>query len=156
MKKGLLNYILNGAIIIFLILVGYFGFSLLNNSLKNDTALKEITDTSKTLTNQPNLSIQLDVQNGTNENGVASRITEYLRKNGMDVVEMGNYRSNDIERTLILDRSGEKSKAKRVAMILGVNERNILQQMNNSLYLDVTVVIGKDFKELNPFLEKKK
>jgi len=156
LKKGLLNYILNGAIIIFLILVGYFGFSLLNNSLKNDTALKEITDTSKTLTNQPNLSIQLDVQNGTNENGVASRITEYLRKNGMDVVEMGNYRSNDIERTLILDRSGEKSKAKRVAMILGVNERNILQQMNNSLYLDVTVVIGKDFKELNPFLEKKK
>ena len=154
--KGLLNYILNGAIIIFLILVGYFGFSLINNSLKNETEVKEITDTSKTLTNQPNLSIQLDVQNGTNENGIASRITEYLRKNGMDVVEMGNYRAKDIERTLILDRSGEKSKAKKVAMILGVNERNILQQMNNSLYLDVTVVIGKDYKELKPFLEKKK
>jgi len=155
LKKGLLNYILNGAIIIFLILVGYFGFSLINNSLKKDTELKEITDTSKTLTNQPNLSIQLDVQNGTNENGIASRITEYLRKHGMDVVEMGNYKSKDIERTLILDRSGDKNKAKRVAMILGVNERNILQQMNSSLYLDVTLVIGKDYKLLKPFLEKK-
>ncbi len=54
-----------------------------------------------------------------------------------------------------LDRSGDKSKAKRVAMTLGVSERNILQQVNNSLYLDVTVVIGKDYKELKPFLEKK-
>ena len=155
MKKGLLNYILNGAIIIFLILVGYFGFSLINNSLKNDS-VKEITDTSKTLTNQPNLSIQMDVQNGTNENGIASQITEYLRKSGMDVVEMGNYKSKDIEKTLIIDRSGDKNKSKRVAMILGVGERNIIQQMNNSLYLDLTVVIGKDYKELKPFLEKKK
>jgi len=155
LKKGLLNYILNGAIIIFLILVGYFGFSLINNSLKNDS-VKEITDTSKTLTNQPNLSIQMDVQNGTNENGIASQITEYLRKSGMDVVEMGNYKSKDIEKTLIIDRSGDKNKSKRVAMILGVGERNIIQQMNNSLYLDLTVVIGKDYKELKPFLEKKK
>jgi hypothetical protein len=37
-----------------------------------------------------------------------------------------------------------------------VNERNIIPQSNNSLYLDVTIVIGKDFKELKPFLEKKK
>ncbi|MEO6696140.1 MAG: LytR C-terminal domain-containing protein [Ignavibacteria bacterium] len=155
MKKGLLNYILNGAIIVFLILVGYFGFSLINNSIKNDS-VKEITDTSKTLTNQPNLSIQMDVQNGTNENGIASQITEYLRKSGMDVVEMGNYKSKDIEKTLIIDRSGDKNKSKRVAMILGVGERNIIQQMNNSLYLDLTVVIGKDYKELKPFLEKKK
>ena len=155
LKKGLLTYILNGLIIIFLVLVGYFGFSLINNSLKNDTETKEITDTTKALTNQPNLSIQLDVQNGTRENGIASRITEYLRKNGMDVVEMGNYRSKDIERTLILDRSGDRDKAKRVALILGINEKNILQQMNNSLYLDVTVVIGQDYKELKPFLEKK-
>lgn len=124
--------------------------------MKNSSEPKEITDTSKTLTNQPNLSIQLDVQNGTSENGVASRITEFLRKNGMDVVEMGNYKSKDIDKTLIIDRSGDKNKAKRVAMILGVNERNVIQQMNNSLYLDVTVVIGKDYKELKPFLEKRK
>lgn len=156
MKNNLLNYILNGAIILFIVLVVYFGFSLINNSIKSDKETKEITDTSKSLTNQPNLTIQLDVQNGTNENGVATRFTEYLRKNGVDVVEIGNYKSRDVERTLVIDRSGDKNKSKKVAMTLGVNEKNIIQQMNNSLYLDVTVVIGKDFNELKPFTEKRK
>lgn len=150
------NYFLNGVIIIFLILVAYFGFSLINNSIKSDKGAKEITDTTKAITNQPNLTIQLDVQNGTNENGVASKITEYLRKNGIDVVEIGNYKSKDIERTLVIDRSGDKNKAKKVAMILGVNEKNIIQQLNNSLYLDVSVVIGNDFSELKPYRENKK
>ncbi len=156
MKNNLLNYVLNGAIILFLILVAYLGFSLINNSIKSDKEVKEITDTTKSITNQPNLTIQLDVQNGTNENGVATKFTEYLRKNGVDVVEIGNYKSKDVERTLVIDRVGDKNKAKKVAQTLGVSEKNIIQQMNNTLYLDVTVVIGKDFNQLKPYLEKKK
>ncbi len=156
MKNNLLNYILNGVIIIFLILVAYFGFSLINNSLKSDRNVNEITDTGKSITNQPNLTIQLDVQNGTNENGAATKFTEYLRKNGIDVVEMGNYKSKDVERTLIIDRSGDNAKARKVASVLGVNAKNIIQQLNNSLFLDVTVVIGKDFNELKPYKDKKK
>jgi len=135
-----------------LVLVAYFSFSLINNSLKSEKEIKDITDTSKSLTNQPNLTIQLDVQNGTRENGIASRITEFLRKNGLDVVEIGNYKSNEIEKTLIIDRSGDKNKALKVARILGLDGRNVIQQLNSSLYLDVTVVIGNDFKELKPFI----
>lgn len=155
MKKDLLNYLLNGTIILFLILVIYFSFSLINNSLKSEKEVKDITDSSKNLTNQPNLTIQLDVQNGTRENGIATRITEYLRKNGLDVVEIGNYKSKDIEKTLIIDRSGDKNKAMRVAKILGLDNRNVIQQLNSSLYLDVTVVIGNDFNELKPFIGSK-
>jgi len=135
-------------------LVVYFGFSFINNSIKSDKTIKEITDTTKSVTNQPNLTIQLDVQNGTSENGAASRFTDYLRMNGIDVVEIGNYKSKDIDKTLIIDRIGDKNKAKKVAMLLGVSDRNIIQQTNNSLYLDVSVVIGKDFIELKPYREK--
>lgn len=156
MKNNFLNYILNGVIIIFLILVAYFSFSLINNTLKSDKSVKEITDTTRAVTNQPNLTIQLDVQNGTSENGVASKFTDYLRKSGIDVVEIGNYKSKDIEKTLVIDRSGDKNKAKKVALTLGVSEKNIIQQLNNSLYLDATVVIGKDFSELKPYKEIKK
>lgn len=155
MKKNLLNYILNGIIIIFLILVGYFGFSLINNSIKTEKGVKEISDTTKSLTNQPNLSIQIDVQNGTTENGVATIFTEYLRKHDIDVVEMGNYKTQDIDKTLIIDRSGDRNKVKKVAFTLGINERNIIQQLNNSLFLDATVVIGKDFNELKPYQNKR-
>ncbi|MEP7146620.1 MAG: LytR C-terminal domain-containing protein [bacterium] len=154
MKNSFLTYILNGTIILFFILVVYFGFSFINNSIKTDKSIKEITDTAKSVTNQPNLTIQLDVQNGTPENGAASKFTDYLRKNGIDVVEIGNYKSKDIDKTLVIDRVGDKNKAKKVATLLGVSDRNIIQQTNNSLYLDVSVVIGKDFNELTPYKEK--
>lgn len=155
MKKSISNYLLNGLIILFVIITAYFGFSLINNSLKSEKEEKPITDTTKSLTNQPNVKIQLDVQNGTSENGVASKFTEYLRKKGIDVVEIGNYKTNDINRTMIIDRAGDFNKAKRVAAVLGVSDRNIIQQINESLYLDATVVIGKDFNELNPYREKR-
>ncbi len=145
---------MNGAIVLFLILVVYFAFSFINNSIKSDKSIKEITDTTKSVTNQPNLTIQLDVQNGTPEKGAASKFTDYLRKNGIDVVEIGNYKTKDIDKTLVIDRIGDNNKAKKVAVLLGVNERNIIQQINNSLYLDVSVVIGKDFTELKPYKEK--
>ncbi|MBV6479646.1 MAG: hypothetical protein HGGPFJEG_02433 [Ignavibacteria bacterium] len=154
LKKGLLNYFLNGVIIIVLVAVAYLAFSLINNSIKSEKGPKEITDTTKSVTNQPNSKIQLDVQNGTNENGAASQFTEFLRMKGMDVVEMGNYKSGDIERTLVIDRSGDKVKAKRVASVLGISDKNVIQQINPGLYLDVTVVIGKDFNELKPYNER--
>ncbi|MGB3016685.1 MAG: LytR C-terminal domain-containing protein [Ignavibacteria bacterium] len=156
MTRSLINYILNGAIIILLLLVGYFGFSLINNAVKSDSEGKDPSDTTSSITNQPNLAIQLDVQNGTSENGVAAKFTDYLRRNGYDVVEMGNFKSRGEERTIVIDRSGDMSKAKRVAKLLGVSEKNIVQQINNSLYLDVTVVIGKDYKDLNPYKEIRK
>lgn len=150
-KSGVLNYFLNGAIILFLIVIIYLAFNSVNNALKSDNGVKEITDTAKEVTNQPNLTIQLDVQNGTNENGAASKFTDFLRKNGIDVVEIGNYKSKDIEKTLVIDRTGDKAKAKKVALLLGVNEKNIIEQTNANLYLDVSVVIGKDFTELKPY-----
>jgi len=156
LNKSLLNYILNGTIILFLILVVYFSFSLINNSIKSEKGVRDISDSAKNLTNQPNLLIQLDVQNGTRENGVASKLTEYLRKNGMDVVEMGNFKSKDVERTTIIDRTGDKNKALKVAQVLGLDSRNVIQQLNSSLYLDVTVIIGNDFNELKPFAGIKK
>ncbi len=156
MKKNFLNYILNAIIIILIAVVGYLTFSLVTNSLKSkDKSNVQITDTNK-VTNQPNLTAQLDVQNGTNEQGVASKFTEFLRKKGFDVVDMGNSKYKDIEKTTIIDRKGDKKIALAVANSLGVSENNITQQINKSLYLDATVVIGKDFKNLKPFLEKEK
>jgi calcineurin-like phosphoesterase len=155
MKKNFLNYLLNTVIIILIAVVGYLTFSLVTNSVKSNKPNVQITDTNK-VTNQPNLTAQVDVQNGTNEQGVASKFTEYLRKKGYDVVEMGNSKYKDMEKTTIIDRKGDKKIASSVAAALGVSENNISQQVNKSLYLDVTVVIGKDFKNLKPYLEKNK
>lgn len=155
LKKSFSNYFLNISIIVLAILCLLVGYSLIKNNIasKNEKP-KTITDTSKTVTNQPNLTYQLDVQNGTGENGVAAEFRAFLKKKGFDVVEMGNYKNNDVNKTMVIDRRGNKKAAQKVAEILGIGDKNIIQQRDSTSFLDVTVVIGRDFPELNPYKEK--
>jgi hypothetical protein len=92
--------------------------------------------------------IQIEVLNGSGVSGLASSFTKKLRNSGFDVVESGNFETYDIQETLVIDRSGFIENAKRVANALGVKEKNIIQQLAPSYYLDATIVIGSDYKQL--------
>lgn len=97
------------------------------------------------------VAIQLEVLNGTTEPKAAQRLTEVLRAGGFDVVDVGNYKSSAIARTLVIARTADKSAATAVASYLGVDKGNILQQPDKNLYLDVSVVVGKDMNQLRVF-----
>ena len=157
-KNSFVNYSLNIAIILLGILCAYLAFSLFSSSFSSNDNIERITTdtTKKSVTKQPGQIIQLDVQNGTGINGIASVFSDYLRKFGFDVVEMGNYKSEDVSKTMILSRKEDLTNAEKIASVLEVNKKYVIQQINPSLFLDATVVIGKDFKELKPFTEKAK
>jgi len=98
---------------------------------------------------QPSKIIQLEVLNGCGKEGIADKLTSYLRENDFDVVRTGNYRSFDVDYSLIIDRLGNMANAKKVAKALGVSEDHIIQQLNEEYFLDVTFIIGKDYNNLN-------
>ncbi len=89
--------------------------------------------------------IQLDVLNGCGAAGVGQKMTGFLRSRGYDVVEMGNYKSFDVKQSLVIDRSGDLTAAKRIAADLGIAERNVLQQISPGYFVTASVVIGKDY-----------
>lgn len=94
--------------------------------------------------------IQIDVLNGSGIPGAASECTAYLRSRGYDVVEMRNYKRNDVRESLVIDRTGSLENARRVAYALGVPAKNIVQQINEDYYVDVSVLVGRDFRSLKP------
>jgi hypothetical protein len=94
--------------------------------------------------------IQLDVLNGSGQPRLAQRVTDYLRARGFDVVELGNYRTSDVEETMVLDRAGNLQAAQQVAAALGLPAERAVQRLDKTLYLDVTVIIGRDFQRLKP------
>ena len=158
LKKNLLNYVLNVSIVIIAALCLYFAYSLIMNSSGSKTRgdLKEGNDTlKKQVTNQPNLSIQINILNATGENRIGARFRDYLKQKGFDVVDMGNYKT-DVEKSMVLDLCGDINKAKRVADALGISQRNVIQQLDKTKFIDATVLIGKDYTELKPFIEKLK
>jgi hypothetical protein len=95
--------------------------------------------------------IQIDLLNGCGVANAAQKFTGYLRARGYDVVEMKNYKTFDVKESLIIDRGGSIETAKKVAYALGVKEKNIVQQINHDYFVDVSVVVGKDFALLKPY-----
>lgn len=94
--------------------------------------------------------VQVEVLNGCGISGVAEKFTDYLRSKHFDVVQTGNYISFDVDKSIVIDRTGNKDNAVKVADALGIDHKNIIQQINNDYILDVSLIIGKDFKQLKP------
>ena len=93
--------------------------------------------------------IQIEVLNGCGIPGIANAYTGVLRSNGFDVVETGNFDHFNLEKTIVISRSGVLDNAKRVASALGVDVINVIREESPDYFLDVTVVIGHDYEQLN-------
>jgi hypothetical protein len=147
------HYSINIIIVLLAIVTIYLFYNLFKRLTTPQTDIKtQVVDSTTYLTKQPSGgTLQIDVQNGCGVSGIADKFTEFLRSKGFDVVEMGNFSTQDIKTSMVIDRSGNIKNAKRVAGSLGIEEKYVIQQMNKNYFLDATVVIGKDYTELNPF-----
>lgn len=153
------NYSLNVFIILLAVLTLYLLYNFVKHTTssgkQDDVKTQTADSSSNTITKQPSSkTLQIDVQNATGVQGIANTFMEYLRTAGFDVVEMGNFSTNDIKTSMIIDRTGNMRNAKKVAQSLGIQEKYVIQQINKNYFLDATVVIGKDYQELNPFKQK--
>jgi len=89
--------------------------------------------------------LQVEVLNGCGIAGAGDVITNYLRQKGFDVISTGNYQTFDMDETIIIDRTGVIQNSYKVADSLGITRKNVISQVNKSLLLDVSIIIGKDF-----------
>lgn len=148
LKTSTYNMFLNIAIFILAGLIIYMGYSVFIKITDRDNLIADSSDG-----DIPSEIIQAEIQNGCGVSGVADRFTDYLRKNEIDVVSAGNYISFEIDETMVIDRIGNFANAEKIADILGVGKKNVIQQLNDDYFLDVSVIIGKDYFKLNPLIE---
>jgi hypothetical protein len=99
---------------------------------------------------KPGTNIQLDVLNGSGLSGAGITMTSFLRARGFDVVEIRNYKSSDVAESMVIDRTGDRENAERVAYAIGIKKENIVHQINEEYFVDVSVVIGRDIAALKP------
>ncbi len=94
--------------------------------------------------------IQVEVLNGCGVTGIATTFTDFLRAHNFDVVNVDNYRPFDIDETIVIDRLGNLANAKKVAESLNVKAGHAYTQLNSDYFVDVTVIIGRDYHSLAP------
>lgn len=90
--------------------------------------------------------LRVEVLNGTAENGLAGRFAEYLRSEKLDVIIVSNARYDTISQTMIIDRlKPNAAYGKFVARTIKCP--NVMSEVDSSLYVDVTVIVGNDFEK---------
>lgn len=85
---------------------------------------------------------QIQVLNGTAMPELARSVATRLRNRGLDVVSVGNADSGQYPETIVLLRRGERTVADMVSRRLGIGV--VLQQLDATLLVDVTVILGHD------------
>ncbi len=95
--------------------------------------------------------IQVEVRNGCGVDHLAAQTTEFLRDRGFDVVEVGDHTSFDQQQSVVIDRVGDLESARRIAAALDIPEDRVIQDIRTDYYLDASVIIGHDYKTLEPF-----
>jgi len=139
-RRGKVVYLLNTAVFL---LLGWVGFMTYSYLAQGGRSAEEPPTAA-----EPAGIIQLDVLNGCGARGAGAAVTAGLRAAGFDVVEMKNYRSFDVAKTLVVDRVGNLERARRVASALGVDPSNVIQQINPDYFVDVSVIVGGDYDVL--------
>jgi hypothetical protein len=96
--------------------------------------------------------IQVEVLNGCGVSGLANVTTDFLRDTKkIDVVFKGNYKNFNVEKSQIIDRTGDMDEALEIAEILGIDKSLVSSDVDFNKQLSATIILGKDYKELSPF-----
>ena len=100
-----------------------------------------------------NRVIQLEVLNGCGTQGVAKIFSTNLKRHKYDVVSSGNYLKKGktfwkVVKTKVIDNTGNRENAEKLAEIIGIKKSNIESKVVASPIADITIVIGKDYRDL--------
>jgi len=99
----------------------------------------------------PVMDIQVEILNGCGEPGLASKFSDLLRNIRVDVVRSENADHFDYEKTILIQRNENIFGMKTVASALGFDIKNAQQVItiaDPNLDVDLTLIIGKDFKSI--------
>jgi len=96
----------------------------------------------------PYQGIVIEVLNGCGTPGLAQKFTNYLRSEGFDVIYTGNADHLNYPNTLLIERVDNFGKTEEVNKALDLNSERITVNLDPSLHVDLTLILGKDYNRL--------
>lgn len=125
-----------------MLLFPHFNGNLLREGIQQAYKAIESTDQEQVSA----LNIKIELLNGTERQGLASRTSALFQSVGIEVVRIDNADRRDYVRTIVLDRSGRSSALQRVAQLIrATNIRSDDSTLNQTGNVDVTIILGMDF-----------
>ena len=92
--------------------------------------------------------IQVEIRNGCGISNLARMYTDFLRDEGLDVLDSKNADHFNHLETKIFHHRGDINRALVLADILNIDKSNIIDDKNENLFYDLTLIIGKNYMDL--------
>ena len=97
-----------------------------------------------------NKIIQIEVLNGCGEKGIADLYANFLRKNNYDVIDYKNADNFNYNSSKIIVHNNNLA-VENVADLFDIESKNVDYLFNENIFYDMTLIIGKDYKQLESF-----
>ena len=91
------------------------------------------------------LTVAIEVLNGTSVGGLARRAANVFQSFGYDVVPVANADNSDYQKTVVLDRKGRIAAAERIAELIRCQRVYSRLEEDGDSSIDVTIILGTDF-----------
>ena len=152
-NHNLKTIILNVTFGILVVLVFGFLTSGINRIFFNSGIDADYPDLSTLLTKTPyekktGHKIQIEIWNGCGISNLAVMYKDFLRNEGLDVLDSKNADHFNYSKTTILHHRGDINRALVLADILKIDKSRIVDDKNENLFYDLTLIIGKDYIDL--------
>ena len=156
------NKLLNGIIgILGVFLIGFilsFSKNSSNSGVQIDIHFHKIENQPRlaveVFEKNPILNMKVEVLNGCGVQGLAGKTAEYLRLNQIDVINSDDADHHDYPQTVIIQRNENIQSLKKVSESFGIlpdDKSRIKIQPDETLGVDVTIILGKDYNTLPKF-----
>ena len=106
------------------------------------------------------MDIEVEILNGCGVSGLASKVSDLLRDNNIDVVRSENADNFNYTQTMLILRNENLEDLNYVAKSLGLKpneDPRVIHQPDESLSVDLTLILGKDFssiKSIQAYMDK--
>jgi len=148
-KKFLKLGINLGTLLLLLIVLGFF-YSGIDRLFYNDGINIEYPDLGALITQtqyekNTGHKIQVEIWNGCGIPKLAQMYTNFLRSEGIDVLASANADNFDYLKTIILHHRGAIERALTVADIMKIDKNSIIEDHDDNLFFDLTLILGEDY-----------
>lgn len=87
---------------------------------------------------------KISVKNGSQQDGLATKVTDYLKAKGFNVTD-GSNADQAYSQSVIIDHTGKPYAVKALATMLGIENTRVLSRYDPNAPVDVEVILGSTF-----------
>ena len=96
--------------------------------------------------------IQVSIENGCGKSGIAKLYTNFLRKNGYDIIDFKNSDNFDYKNTqLIFHKRDYSVYANEIIDLLKIKPEFVNYNYNESNYYQITLILGEDYNKIDSY-----